>query len=114
MTNRFNENFFKLKKVTQTAARFFVYSKCNKATNGVREVQQDVMCDEVETVKGFCYLGNRLNVSGECEAAVTARTRLVWKKFKKCQEILFEKRFSLRMKGKVCTINYVIWKRNGV
>ena len=42
------------------------------------------MCDKVETVKGFCYLGNRLNAGGECEAAVTARTRVGWKKFREC------------------------------
>ena len=59
------------------------------------------MCDEVETVKGFCYLGNRLNASGGCEVAVTARTRLGWKKFRECGEIRFGKRFSLRMKGKI-------------
>ena len=55
--------------------RFFVCSKCEKVTNSAGEVQQEIMCDEVETVRGFCYLGNRLNASGECEAAVTAKTR---------------------------------------
>ena len=40
------------------------------------------MCDKVETVKGFCYLGNRLNANGGCEAAVTARIRLGWKEFR--------------------------------
>ena len=73
---------FKLKKVTPSAARLFACSKCDKATNGVGEVQQDVMCDEVETVKRFCYLGNRLNASGGCEATVTARTRVGGKKFR--------------------------------
>ena len=33
----------------------------------------EVLCAEVETVKGFCYLGDRLNASGGCETAVTAR-----------------------------------------
>ena len=67
---------FKLKKVTPSAATFFVCNMCNKATNGVGEAQQEVICDEVKTVKRFCYLGNRLNASGGCEAAVIARTRL--------------------------------------
>ena len=56
------------------------------------------MCDKVETVKGFCSLGNRLNASGGCEAAVSARTRVGWKKFrefKECGEILIGKRFSV-------------------
>ena len=67
---------FKLKKVTPSVTSLFVCSKCNKATNGVEEVQQEVMCDEVETVNRFWYLGNSLNASGGCEAAVTARTTL--------------------------------------
>ena len=66
----------KLKRASPSAARFFVCSKYDKATNGTGEVQQEVMYDKVETVKGFCYLGDRLNASGGCEAAVTARTRL--------------------------------------
>ena len=32
--------------------------------------------DEVETVNGFCYLGDRLNASGGCEVAVAARVRI--------------------------------------
>ena len=86
---------------TPNAAKVFVCSKCDKATNRVQEIQQEIMCDELDTVKGFFYLGDRLNVSGGCEAAVTARTRLGWKKFKECVEILFGKRFSLQMKGKI-------------
>ena len=65
-------------------ARFFVCSKCEKATIGSGEEQQEEMCDEVETVKGFCYLGNRLNASGGFEAAVSARTRLRWEKLREC------------------------------
>ena len=53
------------------------------------------MCDEMETVKRFCYLGNRLNVSAGCEATVTARTRVGWKKFRECGAMQFRKRFSL-------------------
>ena len=82
----------KLKKVIPSAARFFVCSKCEKATNGA-EVQQE-MCDEVETMKGFCHLGDRLNASGEFETTVTTKTRLGWKKFRECGEILHRKRFS--------------------
>ena len=37
---------------------------------------QEVLCDEVETAKGFCYLGDRLNASGGCETAVTSRVRI--------------------------------------
>ena len=64
----------KLKKVTPSTTRFFVCDKCNKATNGVRKAQQEVICNEVETVKRFCHPSDRLNANGECEAAVTSGT----------------------------------------
>ena len=47
------------------------------------------MYDKVETVKGFCYLDDRLNASGGCEVAVTARTRVGWKKRREYREIIF-------------------------
>ena len=75
----------------------------------MREVQQKVMCDEVKTVKGFCYLGDRLSASRECEAAVTAKTRLGWRKFREFEEILFGKTFTLRIKRNIYK-SYVIWK----
>ena len=60
----------------------------------------EVLCDEVETVKGFCYLGDRLNASGGCETAVTARVSFGWMRFSECGELLL-KRFSLKMRGMV-------------
>ena len=35
-------------------------------------------CDEVETVNEFCYLVDRLNVSGGREPEVTAKVRIGW------------------------------------
>ena len=55
----------------------------------------------METVKSFCYLGDRLNASGGSEAAVTARTRIGWLKFRECGEVLYGRRFSLKIKGRV-------------
>ena len=58
--------------------------------------------EEVETVRGFCYLGDRVNPSGGCEAAVvTARARIGWVKFRECGELLNSKTFSLKVKGMV-------------
>ena len=59
------------------------------------------MCKEVETVRGFCYLRDRVNASGGCKAAVTSKLRIEWVKFKECGELLNSKRFSLKMKGMV-------------
>ena len=51
--------------------------------------------------KGFCYLGDRVNASSGCKAAVTARVRIGWVKFKECRDLLNSKRFLLKMKGMV-------------
>ena len=49
----------------------------------------------------FCYLGDRLNSIGSCEAAVTVRVRIGQVRFGKRGELLLGNRFPLRMKGKV-------------
>lgn len=90
----------KWKKVTANLAQNYVCKKCTAMANGVVE-QVDEMCDGVEKVNGFCYLGDRINASGGSEAAVTARTRLGWTKFRECGDVLYGRRFSLKMKGKV-------------
>ena len=59
------------------------------------------LCDELETVNGFCYLGDRLNSSGGCEVTVTARVKIDWKRFMKCGELMLGNRYPLRIKGKV-------------
>ena len=42
-----------------------------------------------------------MNAGGGCEAAVTARARIGWMKFRECGELLNSKRFSLKLKGMV-------------
>ena len=76
----------------------FVCSKCKEI---VEETVDSIekLCDEVETVNGFCYLGDSLNSSSSCEAAVTARVRIGWEKIRECEESLLGNRFTLRMKG---------------
>ena len=59
------------------------------------------LCDEVEMVNGFCYLGDRLNASGGCEAAVTARVRIGGARFRECGEFLLGNWFPLKMKSKI-------------
>ena len=41
-----------------------------KGDEGLVEPVEE-LCEEVEIVKSFCYLGDRVNASGGCEAAVT-------------------------------------------
>ena len=90
----------KMKKVTCSSARHIVCRRCEDVGDGTEEPVK-VLGDEVVTVKGCCYLGDRLNASGGCESAVTSRVRIGWMKFIKCGELLRGRRFSLRMKGTV-------------
>ena len=63
------------KKVSCSFAQQLICRRCEDIGDG-KEEPVEVLCDEVEIVKGFCYLGDRLNASGECETAVTARVRI--------------------------------------
>ena len=49
----------------------------------------------------FCYLRDRTNSSDDCKAAVTARARIGWVRFRECGELLLENRFPLKIKVKV-------------
>ena len=60
------------------------------------------------------YFEDKLNSSGGCEAAVTARVRIGWVRFRKYGELLLGNRFPLRMKVKVyrCCIRSVMLHGN--
>ena len=42
--------------------------RCKKQANGLVE-PVEVLCEEVETVRGFCNLWDRVNANASCEAA---------------------------------------------
>ena len=90
----------KIKRATARLAMHFVCLKCKGMKEGTMD-SIEKLCDEVETVNRFCYLGDRLNASGGCEAAVTARVRIGWVRFRECGELLLGNRLPLKMKGKV-------------
>ena len=89
-----------MKRVTSSLAKHFVCARCKNVMERAEEPVGN-LSDRIETVNGFCYLGDRLNASGGCEAAVRARARFGWVKFRECGELLYGKRFSLKMKGRV-------------
>ena len=88
-----------VKMVTQKLSRNFTCRKC-EGNIGEAVEQEETLCDEVETVREFTYLGDRVNAGGGCEAAVTARTRCGWVKYGECGELLYG-RFPLWLKGVV-------------
>ena len=67
----------KMKRVTSTLAKGFVCELCVDTKEGNVEPDEEILFfDQVDSVKSFCYLEDRLNLSGESEAAITARTRI--------------------------------------
>ena len=52
----------KIKRVTAKLAMHFVCSNCKGIMEGMVDSIKR-LCDEVETVNGFCYLGDRLDAS---------------------------------------------------
>ena len=67
----------------------------------LKKLQLQLEFKELEMQERLCYLGDRVNASGGCKAAVTARARIGWVKFRESGELLNSKRFSLKMKGMV-------------
>ena len=53
----------------------------------------------------FSSLGDTVSACGGYEAAVIARTRCGWVKFRECSEWLYGNKFSLRLKGAVYKSN---------
>ena len=99
-TKRIHGRCTQMKQVTCSYARHFVCGRCTDIGDSTQE-SVEVLSNEVETVKGFCYLGDRLNASGGCKTAVTSKVKIGWEKFTECGELLRGRRFSLRMKEMV-------------
>ena len=70
-------------------------------------MEQEVkLSDGVETVREFTYLDDRVSAGGGCEAAVTASVRCEMVNFWACGELLYGRRFCLRLKWAVY-VSYV-------
>ena len=74
--------------------------KCKRMMEGTMN-SIEKLCNEVETVNGFCCLGDRINASGGCRPAVTARVRIGWVRLREYEELFLGNRFPLKMKGNV-------------
>jgi len=56
---------------------------------------------KVELVDKYCYLGDILSVDGDADAAVEARIRIGWNKFRQLVPLLTNKDVSLIMRGRL-------------
>ena len=93
----------KVKRATLRLGRDFVGGRCKKRADGSMNSVEE-LCEEVETVRGFGYVGDRMNAGSGCEAA---RARIGWVKFRECGELLNSKRNGLL---ELCKLSNVIWE----
>jgi len=55
---------------------------------------------KLELVDKFCYLGDMMSVDGDADAAVEARIRIGWNKFRQLVPLLTNKDVSLITRGR--------------
>ena len=58
-------------------------------------------CTKLELLAKFCYLGDMLSVDGDADAAVEARIRIGWNKFRQLVPMLTNKDVSLIMRARL-------------
>ena len=64
-------------------AKSFICRGClNPVTSAVRASVDIGASAKLELVDKFCYLGDMLSVDGDADAAVEARIRIGWNKFR--------------------------------
>ena len=56
---------------------------------------------KLEVVDKFCYLGDMLSVDGDADAAVDARIRIEWNKFRQLVPLLTNRDISLIRRGRL-------------
>ena len=80
----------------------FICRGClNPVTSAVRTSVDIGASAKLELVDKFCYLGDRLSVDGDADAAVEARIRIGWNKFRQLVPLLTNKDVSLIMRGRL-------------
>ena len=84
-------------------AKSFICRGClNPVTSAVRTSVDIGASAKLELVDKFCYLGDMLSVDGDADAAVEARIRIGWNKFRQLVPLLANKDVSLIMRGGLC------------
>ena len=80
----------------------FICRGClNPVTSAGRTSVDTGASAKLELVDKFCYLGDMLSVDGDADAAVEARIRIGWNKFRRLVQLLTNKDVSLIMRGRL-------------
>ena len=97
--------------MTPMFSRNFACRKCEGNIGDAVE-HEEKLCDEVETEveTGKSYI--LVSAGGGCEADGTVTTRCGWVKLRECGELLYGRRFPLKLKGavyKLCKASNTVW-----
>ena len=73
-------------------AKWFICSGCLKPVTSASRTTVDIAASaKLELVDKFCYVGDMLSVDGNADAAVEARIRIGWNKFRQLVPLLTNK-----------------------
>ena len=78
----------------------FMDSNFEQNQQGNREPVK-ILGEELERVAHFKYLGSSMEEEGGMETEITKRVGAGWRNWKKCSEILCDRRMQVKLKGKV-------------
>jgi len=104
-----------------TSCQKWVHKKCSGIKGNMSNMAKSFICrgflnlvtsaghtsvdmaasEKLELVDKFCYLGDMLSVDGDADAAVEARIRIGWNKFRQLVPLLTNKDVSLIMRGRL-------------
>ena len=101
-----------------SGCRKWVHKRCSGVKGALKRVEGMFICktcvigavdrggnecmnDGVGRVESFVYLGDKLNASGGCLSAVTARIRIGWMKFRELSGVLCGRKWSVKRKGRI-------------
>ena len=83
-------------------AKSFICSDCLNLVTSAGRTSVDIGASaKLELVDKFCYLSDILSVDGDADAAVEARIRIGWNKFRQLVPLLTYKDVSLIMRGRL-------------
>ena len=80
----------------------FIYRGCSNPVISTGHTSVDISASaNLEVVDKFCYLGDMLSVDGDADAAVEARIRTGWNKFRHLVPLLTDRDISLIRRGRL-------------
>jgi len=91
----------------------FICIGCMNPVTSTGHTSVDIgVSTNLELVNKFCYLGDMLSVDGDADAAVEARIRIGWNKFRQLVPLLTNKDISLIVRGRCSFSMYSFHESN--